>query len=297
MGRLSQIIAFLSLVIGQACSDVRLVPPVVEQPLVTANLKGSFCSTPPQADGDILNVIFVVDMSGSNIEYPTDEAGKRLDAIEQFTKMGCVDASQTARFTALGFSDQVFGQCNAQALVPASQTASQIDTLRTIQERNLALFKAGSVPTEMTQTHYLKGIDCALGIIADHHGKATLTERKKNGYVVFFLTDGVPTDYGAPSLQNNNRVKQALEVKIGDMADYGRASAGFRLQPIFYGKSELERIQPAWVPMAEDMIESLANWGESIAKTVEQVSDTLFCELFKSGRKTKYEVRNLVFSI
>lgn len=284
-------VAGLGLIYGQACSDVRLVPPQVEQPVITASLKGQFCSTPPLADGDILNVIFVVDMSGSNIEYPTDETGKRLDAIDQFTNMGCIDASQTARFTVLGFSDQVFGTCTAESLVPAAQTATQVAALRTIQQRNLAQFKAGQPPTEMTQTHYLKGIDCALGIIADHYGKATQVQRKKNGYLVFFLTDGVPTDFGTPSFQNNQRVKDALKIKIGDMAKYGRASAGFRLQPIFYGATELARVQPGWVPLAEDMIETLATLGESISRTVDQVSETLFCELLKSGRKIKYVVR------
>ncbi|MCB0422981.1 MAG: VWA domain-containing protein [Bdellovibrionales bacterium] len=277
--------------IFQNCSDVSIAP--IEQPQVVAKstTSGSFCSTPPQLDGDILNVIFVLDMSGSNIEYPTDLPGKRFDVIENFVDMDCANKNAGNKFAIIGFSDKTFLECSAAALKSPNLVKPDIANLKQIQESDVAIRDGGGNPLNMTQTHYLKGVDCASNIISSHISDLPEEEKQRNAYLVFFLTDGVPTDYGTPSQVRIDQVKSTLSAKFDDLHEFGRATAGFRLQPILYGKDKLADIRPDQLGWAEDIINFLAEKGDSIPRTVNDVNDIPFCETLKSGRKTQFVVR------
>lgn len=283
--------ALFTAAVFQNCSDVQISPIDEPQVVAVSSLKGNFCSTPPEIDGDILNVIFVIDMSGSNIEYPTDLPGDRFRVIRDFIDMDCINKNPNNKFAAIGFSDQTFNSCSDAALKTSVDVKSDLANLEQIQTADVARRNGGGNPLNMTQTHYLKAVDCAKGIMGDHAASLTEDEKQKNAYMVYFLTDGVPTDYGTPSQTRMNQIKSTLDSKFVDMHELGRATAGFRLQPILYGRDKLSQAQPSQLSWADDIINFLAEKGDTLPRSVNEVDEIPFCETLTSGRRTQFVVR------
>lgn len=169
------LIAFALLAIFQNCSQsARLTLNVgpSQEVLISSTLKDRFCGNNQLNSVDTLNVIFVVDMSGSNTDCApnlpgysvpsnqlpatclayngpvrgttaktevsaTDPTAERLRIVEDFLRQTCGNANPNSRFAVLGFSREKIsmGSCDKDLLKPANDPllTQQINSLRTVQ--------------------------------------------------------------------------------------------------------------------------------------------------------------------
>ncbi len=289
-------VALLSLVgIGllyQNCSNVNLT----KLPLPLQNLKsqGAFCSALDTSADDVMNVIFIVDMSGSNLNIGTapgtDRPGLRFDVIENFIKDPCINKNPNNKFTVIGFSaDRFGGTCSKTNLVNPANALAQLDSLRLIQETDLN----DPTPANMTSTNYSKGLQCAESIMKSHVASLPSAEKSKNIYLSYFLTDGLSTDVDISNSTYVADTKALLEPQLNSMSDVGNNQAGgFQLQPILYGEDKIPNAAVN-LPKAYSILEFMAEKGDSFRVSVANVNEIKLCDLLSSGKRTKYTVKEV----
>jgi len=291
----------LTLVLGSVaiiagCGQVTLVPKTPSPQDVTT--QSTFCSMPNGQSTDVLKILFIVDMSGSNIQIGTtpnsgtDVNGARFQLINNFLNADCANKNPNNQFGVIGFSMQAYttpaNSCNKVQLGGASLATTQLANLKGIQDTA----KQDPIYQQtMTQTMYMQGFQCAQNIIADDIKSLTASQRKNTGYMVYFLTDGAPTDFmqwggtGVDIIQE----KAALGPILDTMVSNAQSQAGgLRISPINYGFSKLDSQDQL---DATTILDFIASKGDSYRTTVDDVNQVNFCSILQSGSHTQYTVK------
>lgn len=277
-----------SLILG--CGNIK-VTPMIDNPISQAMSDGGFCSMPQGSSNNAIKMLFMVDMSGSNIAIGnkpgTDLSMQRLEVIENFMSQPCANQNPNNKFGVIGFSYSTFGAiCKREIFGTAAEVRTQLISLRNIQTA------AAQDPVNeqtMTETYYAEGFRCAQSIVADDVNKTADALRKNTGYMIYFLTDGVPTDRLTGSGDSDIQgVQRMITPLLDDMIANGDRAAGLRISPILYGESLLP---PNDVPRAHAILDFIADRGGSFTTSVDKAKDIDFCLLLKSGTKTKFTVK------
>ncbi|MBX9767709.1 MAG: hypothetical protein K2X47_10595, partial [Bdellovibrionales bacterium] len=245
--------------------NVRLQVP--EQQVSSKSTGGQFCSQLGRVAGVPLKVLFVLDMSMSNIgsfvqgtgtqfsfdtSKGTDVTGNRFQAIENFIR-DC--GSSDTQYAITGFSNGIVTTngselCNMEFTSNTTQVAATIQSYKDIQTRDLAFYRnysGGGMPSDvkMRETAYLKGFECARKIFNED---LVRHPDQKSFYQTFFVTDGRPTQDGVCNTDPKCFVRelQSLMIQING------AQSTLRLQPIYYGpESEKDAALKILKPIAE----------------------------------------------
>lgn len=277
----------------QNCSKVTLKKEEESKILGTATLNGDFCSAPSLPDDIALNMVFLIDMSKSNIGSVTngtvfnpttasDPNGSRFELIKTFIQSGCLANKPKARFAVVGFSNGLLPSvniCDKARFVPANSIRTQVDELETIQANEPR--QVASV--NMTSTSYITGLECVSKLVESDQGALTDVDKKKNFYHVMFLSDGIPTN-GNTNMTNFDPVYS----KIGEIKAKAINAGGFILQAILYG---LDKLSSADQTKANEVMTGMANAGDSgVPSLINSVSTLDFCSLFNSGKRVPYVV-------
>lgn len=256
---------FLILSLLISCTNVRLQIP--DQEVTSKSTGGQFCSQLGRVAGVPLKVLFVLDMSMSNIgsfvqgagsqvvfdtSKGTDLTGNRFQAIENFIR-DC--GSSDTQYAITGFSNGLVTTsgselCDMEFTSNSRQVAATIQSYKDVQTKDLAFYRSytgGGMPSDvkMRETAYLKGFDCARKIFNQDLIK---NPEQKSFYQTFFVTDGRPTQDGVCNTDPQCFVRdlQSLMVQVNG------AQSTLRLQPIYYGpESEKDAALKILKPIAE----------------------------------------------
>lgn len=287
-----------------ACSDVRLKPHEKVE-LSQGSSVGNYCSDPGMAGADVVNFLFVVDMSGSNVKIGqnpgTDRTMERLKLIEKFLNEPCAKKNPNNKFGIIGFSSTTLigsntnagvSECNGTVFKDPTQAAGQINALKDVQTRDMPIIDSGQNGQNMMQTFYKKGFECSQNIVTNHvNSLPEGPQRKSNAYMVYFLTDGLPTDpsamppYGSP---NSSQYRSELRTILEATMTSGNKAGGIRIAPIFYGENRLSQQEKQ---DAHSILDFIGEIGNSVRTSVDNISSVEFCALMESGRRTKYTVK------
>lgn len=219
------VIAFLTSATSLVgCSDVRLAPLAAEE--VSVSSVGEFCTLSPDSMQRYTKFMFVIDKSGSN--GTTDRNNLRAEAIEDF-----FNQQKNNEFVQWGYI--VFGQSGNEAKPYISDPANS----------SLPVFVEGGSGKmeEAIQLQRSEGDNgCTPYSAAFALTRTAIKEdikrnpQQENQYMVFFMSDGGPTDYGgggcsanAPGQAAFDDVKETVDISPGNVfvstAYYGPQSA------------------------------------------------------------------------
>ncbi|MBK7890169.1 MAG: VWA domain-containing protein [Bdellovibrionales bacterium] len=211
---LSFSIAGLVILIGyQNCDNTRLA--LVKQASIE-NIKtnGEICAGTPSTYENYTKVMFVVDKSGSN--STTDTNSYRVNTISNFYQK-----HQGNAFVQWGLV--VFNGNTSEAYI--NNGSSQQPTFSSdVGTVNAAIAKIGTA-ADTGATPYKSATAMARsGINYD----LTLNPGQASSYVVVFLSDGQPTDYGAPADET------AIMSDVDSLVKMGRVT----LSTVYYGPAD-----------------------------------------------------------
>ncbi len=220
------------------CSNVNLLRAPAQ--VVTAASLGEFCTEAPLVSGSYSNIMFVLDMSGSNAGGnaggpPTDpQKALRGNAVQSY-----LNAHRNNSFIHWGFV--VFNNGNATSYIPdqGGPTPNNFFTGDpTLMDAALAKFRATA---DMGNTPYKAAMSIVQSaIIADQKKFPNISA----DYEVVWLSDGYPTDYGTPidtaalNTDDSNLVNLALGM--------------IHLSTVYYGPPD---------PVAEGILSNMAKLG------------------------------------
>lgn len=264
-----------------SCTNARLIPqePLSQQSVTT---KGTYCSQYGRNGSAPLKVLFVVDMSMSNVgtfnsqgnfdsSTGTDTQGLRFQAIENFVK-DCGGAN--TQYAVSAFSNDVVSSDGSQTCnigfsngTALSQTLQGLRGIQTYDSNFYATYKSGPLDTKvrMRETAYLKGLDCMKKIIQNDLAQ---NSSQHPYYHIFFLTDGRPTQDGTCN-SNPNCYRDSIEPFVAQVTS---SQSSIKLQPIYYGNVAAEKDQALTIlnPMAQA-------GGVDQTLVVDQLKSTALC--------------------
>ncbi len=291
------ILAIVVVITFQNCGDIKISKMVVDHSsFSTTKMTGEFCSVASLSEEIRTQIIFIVDMSGSNIRKivgntytangATDTIGARFKVIEDFVSSACLKNRPNSRFSIIGFSSDIMpgstsSLCVKDRLVSASALGSQLDELRDIQDAETV-----PAPASMRSTVYDNSFSCAAQTIQSDLAAMTAAERKNQFYQVMFLSDGQPTDAIGNDITNYNSILSAVK----SIFTAGAQASSIVVQPILYGAQILRQESEAKYNSAVNVMKKIAEEGQSVEASVDDVSKINFCDLFNSGKKTPYVV-------
>ncbi len=201
----------LSLSLFPACDNISLTRSESQIAFASQVPDGSFCSRPAEMAAGLLKVVFVLDMSLSNIgEFKkvgskivfdrgpaTDRDGIRFQKVQDFIEK-CGSKNLKNTFKIVGFSGSTLkanpavSGCGA-GFENKQQALSSLSSLRQLQKYNNDNIDFNDFKASMQTTSYQDGLECAKNILADDIN-ANPVEAKNSNYQIFFLTDGQATD-------------------------------------------------------------------------------------------------------
>ncbi len=312
-------LAFLALSIlifvsGGNCapSNIRRM---VREPSSQATAKGNLCSMMGSVTTQAAAIIFLVDMSYSNISTTgfdppgTDNPLVRLNKIRAFLSSSCATASANNKFAVLGFSTTKVPSsyaCSRTSLVSATDVNNQISQLESIQTSAQAA-KSNAI---MDKTYYAEGFNCVGNLIEDDiNNPASGENLKDRTYIVYFLTDGLPNASGrsfrfpstflaeTPQAYGDFYFNTYLKATIDKMKDRaGQDAGGLMIQPIAYGfdkiTSKAEATAEEQRQAGRQVLNRIAQAGDSFFDEVNNPINFDFCKYLKEGRRTKMVVQD-----
>ncbi|MCC6277944.1 MAG: VWA domain-containing protein [Oligoflexia bacterium] len=238
------------------CGDVKLTK-MKEASVVSNSIKveGTFCSQPPPSSTNPLSVIFIIDMSGSNINRPgqppgTDIGGLRFTRVEEFIN-NC-NAGSNVRYSIIPFSTNILlndaNNSRCKTFYNANQARSVVGQLRNIQNSN---------PSAMAYTNYQSALDC-LNVLMQEDIDTLLAQSpaaaKNQFYTTYFLTDGAPTDeVGTPIPAGQiDAVAAAYAGSVRATSIFTKqAAGGFLFQSVYYGNRDFTLANRFLLPMTQ----------------------------------------------
>lgn len=310
---LSFVFAGLFLLVSyQNCGDVRLAESIVPVPERPFSNSGNICSIPALSSTDKVRILFVVDMSASNVapgslgEEGSDLTGRRFDAIESFLQADCIKDNENAKVALIGFAN------NAKLLTGTSCDKNQFQEFDQIQDE-LQFFRAmdeqtsndcsGSSPTgncTSFTTDYREGVNCAERIVNSDISTPDADDRK-SFYMTFFLTDGEPKvanlDFSSTASSQYRAYKAQTVETINRVRNRAEDDAlGLQFQPIFYGGEYLSRVDSTGgkQDLANDILTEMAEAGLTQYKLLNSIGDLNLCELMASGNRVPYRIKQFV---
>ncbi len=204
---LSFSIAGLVILIGyQNCDNTRLA--LVKQASIE-NIKtnGEICAGPPSAFEAYTKVLFVVDKSGSN--NTTDTNSYRVNTIGDFYQ-------KHKGNTFVEWSVAVFNGSSSESYITGFSGDSAVVTA--------AIARIGQT-TDAGSTPYKSALATARSTI---NYDMTTHPDQTSSYVVVFLSDGQPTDYGSPADDT------AINADVDSLVKMGRVT----LSTVYYGPND-----------------------------------------------------------
>ncbi|PIU01323.1 MAG: hypothetical protein COT74_02140 [Bdellovibrionales bacterium CG10_big_fil_rev_8_21_14_0_10_45_34] len=304
---------FAGCLIGLAlvgCSRARLETAAPVSAATTS--KATYCSQPGVAAGSPLNLIFVVDMSMSNIgsikvdgqtgqnsfdpSTGTDNEGQRFQAIEEFIQ-SCGSQQTRNRYAIVGFSNFTFSSagvesCSETFIDNAKDALTAAKVLRSAQEANLQSYKDNPYQQfDMRETNYSRALSCIDRVIKADLRNNVGTNRN---YQVFFVTDGEPTrtdctggPFGTPidpkdsSCYTNQIEKTRAEAEL--------SQATLKIQPIFYGNTREQNEDAARI--LEDISQA---GGVEAPLFAQKLNEVKLCEYASAPSLVRYRKQNLL---
>lgn len=213
---------------GCGAVNVSLAPP----PVTEYSSLSTFCTLPPKEIGRFTKVLFVVDQSGSNASGPTTDPTKtrRRDAMTNFYNKH--SANQFIQWGLISFQAETATQfINNPAFQPAANFPGGLTQFEARADQ-------GGTPYKAAIFEVTKAVSDDL-LIADVDVEAN--------YEIIFLSDGVPSDYGNPIVDNDIFTDITRLVKLAE----GR----IHFSTVYYN------VSGAADPAASNRLKEMANVG------------------------------------
>jgi hypothetical protein len=303
---IAAVVLLSSIVIGyQACSDIKLNHASSLQSVGLASTAGNFCLNNQALINNTLNVIFVVDMSFSNINQvapaqATDFAGQRFSTISTFVNQPCVSQNKNNKFAIVGFSDSRFingvksasGSCTHNLLGSANSTTftQGLNSFITMQTTTTNLIPSSSGP--MQGTNYGDALLCAQELVSSSVADNQAQKLDPQAYLIFFLTDGQPNDPNLLDPTTRSLSSSAPTILATDVSTLVNlpGARSIQLQPIRYGAGIVSAQESQ---QADYILGKMATAGNSTTSIqIQNAKDINFCSLLTSGAKKRFQVLN-----
>lgn len=279
----------------QNCADVKLA---IIEPSVTLNSKfaGEFCSKTTEFKKVDVKLVFMIDMSSSNIDFQNDLEGTRLDLVEDLLttlddEESCFNGANL-EIAVLGFAREIIGAesqniCVASRFVDPATALTHLQLYRDKHDEARAQREKGqNVSSSLNGTSYTRAVDCVVNVVSGD----LPTDDSYSGvmYQTYFLTDGDPTDNVDTAV-----LKENLRAKIGDLKVQVQQKAfSFIFQPVLYGSLAVDDGNDVDSRnRALQVLGAMAGAGGSIVKNTSDVSELNFCSLANSGSNRTYKVK------
>ena len=279
----------------QNCADVKLSK---LEPSVMLNSKfaGEFCSKTTEFQKVDVKLVFMIDMSTSNIDFQNDLEGTRLDLVENLLSTlddeeSCFNGANL-EVAVLGFAREIIGAesqniCTPSRFVDPATALSHLQVYRDKHNEARAQRDAGdNVSSSLNGTSYTRAVDCVVDVVSGD----LPTDDSNTGvmYQTYFLTDGDPTDNVDTSV-----LKENLRSKIGDLKALVQQKAfAYSFQPVLYGSLAIDDgTDVDSRNRALQVLGAMASAGGSIVKNTSDVSELNFCSLANSGSNRTYKVK------
>lgn len=197
----------------QNCDQARLS---LVKELASAKSDGEICAIAPSAIEAYTKILFVVDKSGSNAT--TDTNGFRVGTINTFY-------AQHRAKTTVKWGVVVFNDVSSEAYInngsPQQPTFSgDIPTV------TAAIARLGTTP-DIGGTPYKSALAMARTAVTYD---ITANPTEPSSYVIVFISDGIPTDYGTPPDEN------VIDGDVRNLKTAGRVT----LSTVYYGPASPE---------------------------------------------------------
>ncbi|MDZ4677500.1 MAG: hypothetical protein SGI74_08315 [Oligoflexia bacterium] len=267
------IVFFTTIILGYMnCGDAKLTKKSSTLASITSpsSLSGNLCAQNSGAAGKPKKIVFIVDMSFSNIgecfgqavlpSKGTDHEGKRFDKIKEFMENPTCD-NGTNEYAILAFSkeliDPTTNQVSKQFINRADLNKSNIiQKLKDINTVNSNLAKTPGISCAtfenslMKSTSYSKALEALDELIRDDLSKTALTAPntlKDQHYFAYFISDGAPTnvDGNAEILEGddpliiaqNNEIANGYAHRVQDIVTVAKEmTGGMLLQTVYYNR-------------------------------------------------------------
>lgn len=288
----------------QNCSDVRIKPVEVVS-LAAVKPSSSLCAPQGFSFGAPMRIIFILDMSMSNIgilhadrvdnrttywvdekDGPTDLAGHRFDQVKKFIE-NCGGGSNIT-YSIMGFADGTLFANNNSCLSrfeTEKEALVTINAMKSLQQHDL-----GISSQENTNPYYLGGqtfYHDALGCLKQKVIENSMLDTEKPIYNVFFITDGQTTD--PLDKQNYGATLKDIQLSLVDSA------TAFNFYPIFYTSPGAKNESQKATAMA--MLDNMAKEVNADVKTSILsdlgTSESQFCQFVKPQAYVSYSLKNL----
>lgn len=264
---------FISIFTG--CSNARLH--YLESPSLTLSQSGEFCTSASELENGYVKYLFVVDKSESNYNSDylngrgTDADGsRRIQPIRKF-----FEEHQDPKYFwgYIAFSTQARAYINGGAdtdpiFVNKESNPDSVVQMNAALARQLSEKDGGG-------TGYLNALDLAKRAI---QRDIQLNPTQNNQYVVFHITDGLPSDgplkEGPPADVHFKKVEELLQVRAG----------AIRLSTAYYG--------PTNVPGAVEGLAEMAKRGNGKFVDMNKNPDFEFDDLLVPGSTVPYRLKN-----
>ena len=175
-------------------------------------VEADFCTINPELSKSFLKFIYVIDKSGSNRSNPgTDPTGsRRYDNLIQFVNTGSSD--DAVFYSLINFSTE-------SSLVSDFVTRNTFDSTARNQ-RNLTNPPAPAISNDDGWTNYGHTLDRIRSLIVNdvNRSKEALGQVVSSHYVIFFLSDGMPTDEFGNAL-TEEQIQNNLLPKIDSISN------------------------------------------------------------------------------
>ncbi|PIU00623.1 MAG: hypothetical protein COT74_03585 [Bdellovibrionales bacterium CG10_big_fil_rev_8_21_14_0_10_45_34] len=296
------------LALHQNCSKARLG--TFDQPASLSKAEGYFCSEMRSTSFVEKNVVFVFDMSRSNIgenvvsgsnygldtSLGNDLAKARFESANQFIQ-NC--SGPNTHYKIISFSDKLITTPNSHGcdgtFYSSQEASSALQELGALQDSDLARLRANPEDpiVQMKQTNYESALNCLRSILVSEN-----SQKSANQYQVFFITDGAPTmgvctragAEGSTNIDNNCFKQQAQDIVIQAI---GKGKSAF-IQPIFYHRLLDATPKPPEVASALDTLNMLAEGGRTGGvKASRNLDANTFCEITDKPLSTRYRKESL----
>ena len=241
--------------------NVKLVP----APVMELSSLSTFCTLPPNEFGRFTKVLFVVDQSGSNAAGPTTDPTKtrRRDAMTNFYNKH--SANQFVQWGLISFQAELATQfINNPAFQPAANFPGGLAQFEARVDQGVTPYKAAIFEVTKAVTDDL--------LLADINAEAN--------YEIIFLSDGVPTDYGSPIIDNDIFTDITRLIKLAE----GR----IHFSTVYYN------VSGAADPAASNRLNEMANVGLGKFLDASNGENINIDELIVGGASnTPYQIKDL----
>lgn len=235
------------------CGEINVSQlPSIEAPLVVKKPEALFCTPDPGSQSTETRILFVIDKSGSNNK--TDPGGnRRYDAINNFFNK--YTDNDKIKWALIEFQDS---KATSSFSNPYFRNANEFATVIPTSQAN----------TDVGGTPYRAAITEISAAVRDE--LLSSNSQIKLNFEIVFLSDGVPTDYGDPVIDDGKimtDVKNLTEISLGLI----------HLSTVYYNLSDTADTKAAL------RLKSMASVGQGEFQDASDGQDLNFDKLIKFG--------------